>query len=197
MIVERSILSKTYNGLDLDKITNVLRVDDYSSMELKEIFEDSISIVEDYLQKPVAYTLIEYVFSNGYNQCMGFYHVIVDEGNFSSISGITYKDVNNNIVIVDPSEYTIKRDSNQFVIMFNNAINVKELKITFYAGYPDDTINKSIRRGIYIVLNDLYDAERSSYSVGSSKKSDVLNRLLDPHKKIFFHNYNSYYNNIF
>jgi hypothetical protein len=187
MKLQRKKISKQYNNLFLDKIANLLRVDDgnYDASEIKEIFEDSHSIIEDQIQKDIAYTLNEYTFYD-FNGST----IIVDEGNYCSLSGIT--DENGNVITYSRLIY----DTNQFKIYFDATVSVKELHVVFYTGYPEDNLDKAIRRALYIILTDLYDSERSSYTLGSSKKSDVLDRLLSTHRKTFFYNYsnNNYFN---
>jgi hypothetical protein len=186
-----NIISKVYNGLFLSKLTNLLRLDTYDAIEIKEIFEDANDIAEKYIQKDIAYTLREYVFKN-----FSGTELLVDEGNYGSISAITSTDASGNITII--TGYSVWHDSNNFTIIFASAINNCEIKVRFYSGFINDTIPKSIRRAIYIIINDLYDWERASYSVQQSKKSDVIERLLNPYKKIFFKNYPEYrYENYF
>lgn len=179
-------VSKTYNNLFLDRITTILRIDDYDAIEIKEIFEEAHAIAENYIQKDIAYTLNEYTFTNYSGQ-----YIVIDEGNFDSISGITSTDANNNVTNI--TGYTVThKDSNQFTIKLNNSFDNKELKISFYTGYASDNLPKPIRRAIKIIINDLYDWERASYSVQSSKKSDVIERYLNYYRKDYFHNYNGY-----
>lgn len=41
-----------------------------------------------------------------------------------------------------------------------------------------------VKQAILITCGDLYDVERSSYTLGSIKRGDVVQRLLLPHKTI-------------
>jgi hypothetical protein len=196
MIVTREILDKKYLDLDLTKISNVLRVDEYSAIELKEIYEDSIKVIEDFIHKQVSLTTMCYTFCAPINVLFGgyasyvfpFWLAVIDEGNFIRISGVTYTDQNNAVITLTSNDYVLKYDSNQATIYFNNPFNAKELKVVFFCGYEKE-IERNIRRALYILMNDFYDSERSSYLVRGSKDSDVVDRLLTPNRKVFFYDY--------
>lgn len=44
----------------------------------------------------------------------------------------------------------------------------------------------TVKQAVLITAADLYDVERSSYTLGSIKRSDVIQRLLLPYKKIYW-----------
>jgi hypothetical protein len=194
-------LSKTYNNLYLDRLQKVLRVDDFDAVEVKEIYEDATDIAEKYLNKNIAFTTTQYTFDyfNYYNDYINYagQYILIDEGNYHSMSGVTSTDKNGNVTNI--TGYTvIHKDSNTFNIHFNNnIINSRELKIVFYTGYKADEMPKSVRRAIYIIINDLYDWERASYSVQQSKKGDAIERYLNPFRKDFFYNYDNFNFNYF
>ena len=48
----------------------------------------------------------------------------------------------------------------------------------------DSSCPYTVKQAILITAGDLYDVERSSYTLGSIKRSDVIERLLIPYKNI-------------
>ena len=46
----------------------------------------------------------------------------------------------------------------------------------------DSSCPYTVKQAILICAGDLYDVERSSYTLGSIKRGDVIQRLLMPHK---------------
>jgi hypothetical protein len=50
--------------------------------------------------------------------------------------------------------------------------------------YTDSSCPYSVKQAMLICVADLYDVERSSYTVGSIKRGDVIQRLLLPYKLI-------------
>lgn len=182
-MIQRNTLSKEYYDYSYLKIATLLKVDSENSnsteADLKEIYEDAFSIAENYIHKSIAYTLNEWIYKNIHTK-----ELLIDEGNYLSISAITSTSTDGTKDITD---YTVTSNQNIFIIHFNEVVNATELNIKFFTGYKDFvSLEKNIRRAIYIIMNDLFDNEVSSYN--NNKKSDIVERLLDPFVKRFFVN---------
>lgn len=52
--------------------------------------------------------------------------------------------------------------------------------------YTDASCPYQVKQAMLVVSADLYDSERSSYSIGAIKREDVIQRLLMPYKKIYW-----------
>lgn len=50
--------------------------------------------------------------------------------------------------------------------------------------FTDSSCPYMVKQAVLICAGDLYDVERSSYTLGSIKRGDVIQRLLFPYKKI-------------
>ena len=189
MKVQQTKISKTYNDFELYKLKLHMKIDDDLTIDpesIEELWQDAIDHIEKDINKDVAYTLNEYIFYDFAGS-----KIIVDEGNFQTISAITYTDNNNTVHII--TDYSLIFNSLTFRITLNQEINAKELHIKFYSGYPQDKMDKSIRRAARIICNDLRNWEDASYTVQQSNKSDIIERLLNPLRKSHFIDYSCYY----
>ena len=182
MDVQVKTYSKQYIGYSGSSLQAFLRVD--STAELQDIYNDAVDYAENYIHKDIAYTLKEYIIED-----FGSDEILIDEGFYNSISAITYTDYNGGVHTV--SGYTVSYvTSYNFLIEFNECISAEYLHIKFFTSFNSaDKIPRGIKRAIYVICSDLFDWERSSYSVQSSKRSDVIERLLNPYRKDFFINY--------
>lgn len=52
--------------------------------------------------------------------------------------------------------------------------------------YTEDTCPEDIKYAILIECGNIYDMQRSSYTLQNAKKSDLFERVLMFHKKIFW-----------
>jgi hypothetical protein len=172
---------KTYNNFDSGNTIKNARIDIdlLTEIEIQELYEDATNIAENDIHKDIAYTFNTYIFSEFSGS-----KLTIDEGFFIGISSITYTDYDDNLFIIN--DYTTKADSNIFNIKFNSNITAKTLEVIFFTGFETSKIEKNIKRAIYLIIADINDAERSSYSSNAIKRNDTVDRLLSNHRKYFW-----------
>jgi hypothetical protein len=183
-MIQTNIISKQYPDFDENKLKIHLRTDEdliiSGSTELQDLYEDSVSFVEKQIQKDVAVTLKEYKFFDFAGDT-----VIVDEGNYISVSAITYTSAG---VEYSITAFSVSHDKNKIVIKLPASLDISNtnyLKILLFTGYQ--TIPKNIRRAVYIICTDMYYSERGSYTV-TNNHSNVIDRLLASETK-YWHNF--------
>lgn len=168
---------KTSYPVSLIEVKQHLRIDannfeDDSYIE-NSILKSATKFCENFIDKDIALTsntLTVYDFNAS--------SIKVKEGNLVSIDYI----INNSSTLI--SDYTYEQSDDSFDIEFNTTIDSDPLKIQFTTGYATDECPEEIKQAIFIACGDLYDVERSSYTLGSIKKSDVIERLLMYYKTI-------------
>jgi len=107
--------------------------------------------------------------------------ITIKEGNFVSLDFIISD------ASVSLSYDHIEESNDRFYIDFGYTIDSDPLIIQYTTGFsnPDD-VPEDIKQAILIECANLYDVEKSSYTQGSYKKSDIFERLLMPHKLLYW-----------
>jgi hypothetical protein len=145
--------------------------DDYLT---DQVIKGATRKAENFLDKDIAYTENTYTV---YDFCSDY--LKVDEGNLISITDVS---INGTLY----TNYDLKKYDDNFILEWNNVIGGTDYTLTthFITGYDPDDCPEDIKQAILILCGEFYDVDRSSYVQGSIKKTDVVERLLLPHKAI-------------
>ena len=101
--------------------------------------------------------------------------LLIDEAPFHSMVEIT-ADGN----VIDPADYEIQIKHTEFVIKFSEKQRCEDrLIVTFLTGWRADDAPPEIVAAILVKVNDLYDVERTSYTINQFKDNKTFERLLN------------------
>lgn len=163
-------LSEVKEHLPMD--TNDFDKDNYIE---NVIIKAATRKAEQLIGKDIAYTTNTYTVYDFYSDTLR-----VDEGPLVSITDIS---VNGTLY----TSYELQKTDSYFTVEFDSIIGGDDYTLTthFITGYNNDC-PEDIKLAIMVECANLYDIERSSYVLGSLRKSDVFERLLMPHKIILW-----------
>jgi hypothetical protein len=169
---------KSVYPVSLSEVKQHLRVDlnsyDDDNYINNSIIKSATRYCESYIDKDIAYTTNTLTIEDFYDSFLR-----INEGNLISIT-----DVSINGTLYTDYELTIYND--HFEIEWDDYKGGDDYTLVshFITGYNTDLCPEEIKQAIYIKCGDLYDVERSSYTLGSIKKSDVVERILTPYRAI-------------
>lgn len=69
---------------------------------------------------------------------------------------------------VESEDYDLQTKKTSFIIRFKDTVVADKLTIEFDTGYSSSDIPHALESAILIKVNDLYDMERTSYTIGTN-----------------------------
>lgn len=170
--------TKTLYPVTLGEVKRHLRVDP-NNFEDDEYIENSIipsatRFCENYIDRDIALT----------SNVLTIWDFIgnelrVNEGNLVSLDNIISD--SSTLLTYD----TLVKCDTHFIIEFSTSLDQDPLKVEFTTGYEEGDCPEEIKQAVYIQAGNLYDVERSSYTMANySKRNDAVERLLNPWKVI-------------
>jgi uncharacterized phiE125 gp8 family phage protein len=170
--------SKSIYPVTLDEVKRHLRVDsDYFEDDAyleNAVIRSATRFCENFIDKDIAYTSNRYTLYDFYDS-----YLSIDEGNLISVSDVS---INGTLY----NDYDLKTYSDSFSLSWDYYIGGADNTITidFITGYENGECPEEIKQAVLIKCGDLYDVERSSYTLGNAKKNEVVERILMPFKSI-------------
>jgi len=169
--------TKTAYPLTLEEVKKHLRIDpdefDDDSYLENFILKAATRYCENFIDRDIALTSNVLTYPDFYDE-----YLRVDEGNLVSIDHI----ISDTSTLI--TGYTYTQEDTFFEISFDSYIDNDPLTVQFTTGYEEGTCPEEIMQAILIKCGDLYDVERSSYTLGSAKKEAIVDRILMPFKAI-------------
>lgn len=181
-MIEDNIVKKTKedNIVTLSQAKPHLNVDedfkdDDSLIQLQ--IEIATSAAEDYCGKDIALTLNKF-------DCVDFNEneITFQEAPFREIVSIQKDDGEGIMIDIPESDYSIEEKRTYFTIKFKEQLSTDKFSVSFYTGYDCEDVPKTIVGAVLVKTNDLYDLERTSYTVGANFRStNAFENLLAAH----------------
>jgi len=106
--------------------------------------------------------------------------IVLDDANFVELTSI----VTDSSVAISSSE--VRSYYNFTYIALSTSADADPLTVTYKTGYELGDCPAVIKQAILIKVGDLYDVDRSSYTLGIFKEGKAFERLLDSYKLINF-----------
>lgn len=181
-IIEDNIVTKVKEDylITLSEAKPHMNVDiDYADDDALIMSQISIAVesAEDFCGRDIALTKNTF---NGYEFCDD--EITFQEASFRNMESIEYKDSEGETVTLSESDYTVMVKRTYFTIKFKESIDTDLLTVKFYTGYEAEDLPKTIKGAVLIKTNDLYDMERTSYTVGVNFRStNAFQNLLRGH----------------
>lgn len=82
-------------------------------------------------------------------------------------------------------EWQLVSNGDRHTIHFNEPLT-GDLEVVFKAGFSPETCDESIRTAILLKIGELYDVDRSGYTLSNYRKTDQFQTILNHHKQIYF-----------
>lgn len=165
MYKENEITQKDYSTISVNKLAKHLNLDDdlIDGEFLESLIEASVDWIEDRINGFIVPTTISLEIQEFTGD-----KLIIDHRFFSNISSFTV----DGVVF---SDYYIVKKEYSTEIRFKTMLNKSSLSIIYVSGLK---VKKSFIQAVIIKAGDLYDTERSDYSVNVTNNNAVL-RLLN------------------
>lgn len=172
------VKTKTFYPISLPIAKRHLRVDEdwYDDDDyIQNLIYAATEKAEQYIGKDIALTtnVMEYYDFVGDD-------ITIDEGNFIQVDSIVTD--SSTLVTVNQT----RKYYNSVFIDLIGSVDSDPLTITYQTGYNEDKCPSVIKQAILIKLADLYDIDRSNYTLGTFKEGQAFERLLDSYKLIQF-----------
>lgn len=179
----------TLPSLNITDIAEHLRLDDNNfqsgSTYFKTLINAAILWCENYLNDDIAIKANTLSIDSYSNQHL----YLKPTKNFISVSSITYSNVNSEVITLTSEEYNILHNGNRVIIEFTKDFVKTDLIVIYKTGISDLLTNDKyelLKFGIYTKIMDLFDTERTSYTIAQVKNNDTVKLLLAKYKNIYF-----------
>jgi len=146
------------------------------------LIEAATSAAEDYTGIDIALTLNQLEFIRFDDSV-----IVIDEAPYKSIEKIVVVNDGQEFEIPE-NEFEVRNRYTDFIIYFKDTngkskvIKAEKLTVHFYTGYDVDEAPFSVTAAILIKVNDLYDLERTSYTIGANfRETAAFKNLLNGH----------------
>lgn len=175
----KTIKSKSSSILTLEQAKDQLNVEQSFTQDDTQILfliESASSAAEDYTGIDIRLTdnTLELIRPN-------LESIQIFEAPFVSITSITTT-TNDVDTVIASTAYEVQIRETDFIIYFNDSIDVDKLVIVFKTGFAIDAAPYTIQSAILVKINDLYDLERTSHSLGTNYRDNkTFERLLNAH----------------
>lgn len=171
--------TKEYNLMSLPEIKPHLNVDedffDDDILILRQM-NQAISLCEDYTNIDIADTSCT-------KEYYGFVgnSIQINERPFQTVTSIVATDDEDvESELTGGTDFYVIKKKTQFFIKFNESIDYKKIVVKFKTGYTRTTLPPAIQAAIGIKTNDLYDMERTSFTIGVNyKENKAFERCLN------------------
>jgi len=184
-MTEHTEVSKLTYHLTIEEAHKQLNLDDdfYDDDTLiSQLIEDATQEIENYIESDIAET------SNVLN-IYEFYgsEITIKRSPFLSLTSISYLDSNGDSQSITVADCTIRKSEQKIFIILPSSVSTETLTVTYKSGYSDrDKVPSSLLRFVLRRVADLYDIERGSHIIGTSKSDENFWNSLAYHKKIYF-----------
>lgn len=172
-----NVKTKSRYPVSLNEVKQHLRIDLTNNEDdnyiTNFIIKSATQKAENFIDKDIAYTTNVYTI-NDFN---GSYLKVL-EGNLISLDHIIS---DSSTLLTYETLYT---NEDNFEIDFGSTVDSEPLILQFTSGYDPDDCPEPIKQAILIECGNLFDMERSSYSLSNIKKSDVFERMLMSYKTV-------------
>jgi len=150
--------------------------DDYITECIIDAFDDAENYCEcDIVQTTGITTIKNYT---GYN-------IIIKESPLISITSVSYVDGNGDtITLTENTDFQVEKRNSLFIIYLENLLDTDQIVITYLTGFS--SIPKSIIRAMKVIVADYFDEERNNYGLTNLRDLKAVQRLLNPHKRIYY-----------
>jgi hypothetical protein len=169
--------TKTTYPVSLNELKTHLRIDQANNEDddylTNNVIKAATRKAENFIDKDIALTKCVYTV-NDYSSS----YLNIPEGNLISFDYL----ISDASTLLNYSDLEI--EEGEFHLEFDNIVTSDPLTLQFTTGYATNMCPEDIKQAIMIECGNYYDMERSSYSYSNVKKSDVFERLLQPHKII-------------
>ena len=131
------------------------------------LIEAATGTAEDYTGIDISLTsnTLEYIDFNGSS-------ILIKEAPFNEMISVEADGV-------PITDYEVEVRRTDFTIHFDDSITCDKLIIKFYTGYYIDTAPYQVVSAILVKINDLYDIQRTTYTIGANyKNNEAFERLL-------------------
>jgi len=170
--------TKTFYPVSLVEAKRHLRVDEDFHIDdayIQGIVYAATQKAEEYIGKDIALTtnvleLYDFIGND----------IVLDEANFDSVSSI----VTDTSVAVSTSE--VRKYYNHTYIELATDVDSDPLTLTYITGYRELECPAIIKQAILMKVGDLYDIDRTSYTLSVFREGKAFERLLDSFKIILF-----------
>jgi len=151
-----------------------LRVDEGADTDpINRIIRAATRLAENYIETFIAksrYTLQRSIKDSS--------EVVFQAFNLLEIEGIKVNDSN-------VSDWQLVSNGDRHTIHFDKPLS-GSLEVVFKAGFSSETCDESIKTAILIKIGELYDVDRSGYTLNNYRKTDQFQTILNHHKQIYF-----------
>lgn len=169
--------TKTGEAVTLDEAKEHLNVEPSFTDDdtiISSMISSATRYTESYCGRDIVTTENEkeYIEYKGWSIC-------IEEAPLSSFTSLkTYDEDDNETTLTEGEDYKIQKKLTEFVIRFEEYIDVDRLVIEFTTGDAIGDINPTLKAAILIKMNDLYDMDRTTSTVGVNyNTSNVFNNL--------------------
>jgi hypothetical protein len=174
------VKTKMEYPLSLAMVKNHLNVeDDFTEDDayILSLIKAATNFAEDYTGIDIALTENVKDFYNYEVLCL-----TINEAPFRSVVAVRVVVDGVESLLVENTDFTVKIDAISFTIMFNEAIVTEKISVVFYTGYECLSVPPVVAQAITVKVNDLYDIERTSNTVGVNYRSTMaFQNLLGGH----------------
>ncbi|MFW6015325.1 MAG: head-tail connector protein [bacterium] len=155
-----------------DEVCDHLRVEMGDDDKLiNRLIKSATKLAEDYIEKDIAYKA----------------HTVIGTTDEEGI--ITFENVTNFIEIedfkiegIEHTNYNFNYDDHTLII---DAELSGDFELIYTTGYIYN-FDESIRTAIFIKIGELYDVDRSNYTLSNQRISNNFERILNYHKRVYF-----------
>lgn len=180
------VKEKLSSVVTLEQAKNQLNVEeDFTEDDTHILFliDTATGLAEDYTGTDISFT-------KNTLELFNFQGTVIrlEEHPFHSMDSITIYDKDDNETVLTEDEYFIQKRYSYFVIVFldsdgnRKSIEAKRMVLVFFTGYEPDEAPFQISSAILVKVNDLYDVERTTYTIGANfRDNGTFERLLNGH----------------
>jgi hypothetical protein len=158
----------------LDQAKKQLNVDaDFTDDDshILALIDAATGAAEDYTASDIALTrnTLEFIRFEGQQ-------IIINEAPYDVMESVTADGQD-----IPKEDFEVMDKRSYFVITFKEVVRADKLVVVFLTGYHPDTAPPPLSAAILVKVNDLYDVERTSYTIGNFKDNKTFDRLLNGH----------------
>jgi len=140
--------------------------------------DQATSLAEDFTAKDIALTsnIQEFIEFNGKE-------IVFQEAPFKSLESIKIYDEEDNETLLEVgTDFKIRKRLTEFIVMFEETVEAERLVAEYTTGWDCGATPKSLVSAILVKMNDLYDIERTSHTIGVNfRTTNAFENLLRGH----------------
>lgn len=174
------VKTKMEYPLSLAMVKNHLNVeDDFTEDDayILSLIKAATNFAEDYTGIDISLTENVKDFFNYECNCLK-----IDEAPFRSVAAIRTTTDGVESSLIEGTDFEVKIGAISFTIMFTDTMKADKMTVVFYTGYECSSVPPVVAQAITVKVNDLYDIERTSNTVGVNYRSTMaFQNLLGGH----------------